>query len=263
MLNFFGYFLSGYLPLPLFREDLPGYIDAMSNTYQIDKYRVRSIFGEPAHYCQYVLLGLVISLFYNNSNFKINAISIFLTIGIFLSVSNTGILVSALIWVLFLFEKIKYNPVNLIRCFIFTAGSGIVIFFLMQTPFYQIFQKRLDYSTEGRFSAYSYLLDILTYSPDRVLLGSGMDSSLTDYYMSGYVKMVCYFGIIGFILYSVINFYLFIKVDRLGKVALFIFFILNGAATEMTFGPFLFLYTAFTISIIKKKNISYNSVIYE
>lgn len=99
-------------------------------------------------------------------------------------------------------------------------------------------------STSDRFAGYS----LLTQSTDLslILFGRGMQT-LTGEYLSGYMRLYYYFGIIGLLLFLITIFSGYLKHSNAIKILIWLFIILN-IGTEVALGPFLLLFASFIIT---------------
>lgn len=229
-------YIPGYLPgLPIMREELVTFSEA-GKMDSLGLLRPRSFFGEPAHYCQY-LLGTTCFILFNKKE-SIWIISLF-AIGIILSISSTGILCLAFLLILYSLKNWKkfiiYFPIIII--------SAILIY---NTDYIQSFITRMGdgKSTSDRFAGYS----LLTQSTDLslILFGRGMQT-LTGEYLSGYMRLYYYFGIIGLLLFLITIFSGYLKHSNVIKILIWLFIILN-IGTEVALGPFLLLFASFIIT---------------
>lgn len=82
------------------------------NVETLSTYRPMSIFLEPSHYCQYILFALAIVLFKFKLSVKDILIAAFLSIGIFISTSSTGVILCLVLWAIYLFTIVKDSIKN-------------------------------------------------------------------------------------------------------------------------------------------------------
>lgn len=239
-----GYYIQGYVPfLPVMRTELVDF----SQNIGLDggDTRPRSIFGEPAHYSQFVLGYLSILLFSSKTSKWTFLGAIFLTFGLLLSVSSTGILGAFFIWLIWgvrEIRKIKYNNVFYLLVLV------PILYACYQLPFFQFFLERMEAgsSSSGRFSGYSYLMNDVNYTLSEVFWGHGMQLSF-DKYLPGFANIYWYFGLVGLSIFMLTILVAFAEGITKQKIILLIFLFLN-LGTEIAVGPFLLLYMSFVLT---------------
>lgn len=248
-LYFFNYYLPGYLPIFSVREDLLNF-----SFTSVSENRARSIFAEPAEFSTYIVTFLAIQLFSIRKNKNDLLLSLFLTISVFLSLSSTGILVSASIW-LFWFVMNRAVPSH-----IKISGIALLLFFLFLFSktdlFSSILIERLQTgssSMNGRFNGYDFLFHKFRDSNFMMTWGEGMDR-YDDIYLPGFVRLTYYFGLIGLCIFLIVNFWYYKKSNFLCRVLIIIILGLN-VGTAVVFSPaFLFYYSFIIVNKKKKKH---------
>lgn len=235
-----GKYIPGYIPgLPILREELISFSEK-GVTDSLGLLRPRSFFGEPAHYAQYILLGLTIILFNKRTHKPL--LILFFIIGVLLSVSSTGILC-------LLFLLAVYGINNLRNIVKYIPLIIIALIGLYFSVYFQGFLTRINNgkSTEDRFSGYEILFQDETSYPN-ILFGKGMIEIDIDKmgYLAGYPRLILYFGIVGTVLFLFSLFYKYKNKSQFGKILIILFAILNFG-TEVALGPFLILYIGYII----------------
>lgn len=118
----FIYFLSkGNIYSEIYNESY------FNNVETLSTYRPMSIFLEPSHYCQYILFALAIVLFKFKLSVKDILLAAFLSIGIFVSTSSTGVILCLILWAIYLFTIVKDSIVS--------GRFNIKIFFIISLVF--------------------------------------------------------------------------------------------------------------------------------
>ena len=191
-LHLFGFYIKGYLPfLPIMREELINYGDTVG-TY----FRVRGIFGEPAHlgtYLSLVLIGILLG-----EEKKDHICAIIVTIAMLFSGSNTAYILIVVIWGGSIILNIKQiNHVNS-KGVIKIIGVGIlfliIIYFFTQSNLYTLATRRYDASYSGRMDGYSIFFDN-NYTPFEKLFGHGYVTSTS--YLPSYPLIYFRYGYLG------------------------------------------------------------------
>lgn len=255
LLRTFNFYLKGYLPfLPVTRENLL----LFSETATYSRYtRVRSIFGEISQFSISLSGFLCLSMFRKNSFNEIKT-QIFLTMGLLLSISSLGVLSAISIWVAWIVYKSVQNrdrlSINLLF-FIMVLIFGLVGFVTFSSS-YELFAGRLGNSTFNRFgSYYDYITFIQNTSGYEMIFGQGMDTSVLAVWYPSIAKILRFFGIAGFTIFSVSIMMLFYRIkSNFTSIVLLSFFIFLGFGTEVLIGNFLLLYFPFILIKDQEKN---------
>lgn len=242
------------------RFNLPGYINIMLvaegygerlDVTSFSLFRPTSLFYEPAHFFEYVVIGVIIYLFRYKETPKNDIFNaIFLALGIVLSTSGMGILTIAGIfgfWLLQQLSRTKFIRVRKEIFFLTVIGLIAVAFFLQsgfgQSVLSRLFDTGTNYSAlDGRTEIYER---IFSFDTGRVLLGSGYGNVLEHYFYPSWAFSLWCLGIMGssviVILYLLayfqsrvtiakiivlVNFMLcFVSTLFMGKIYCFIFFL--------------------------------------
>ncbi|HFI0239512.1 TPA: hypothetical protein ACGPBH_001066 [Streptococcus suis] len=194
------------------RFNLPGYINMMLvaegygerlDVTSFSLFRPTSLFYEPAHFFEYVIIGVIIYLFrykVTSKNDIFNAI--FLALGIVLSTSGMGILTIAGIFGFWLLQQLsltKFIRVRKEMFFLIVIGLIAVAFFLQsgfgQSVLSRLFSTGTNYSAlDGRTEIYER---IFSFDTGRVLVGSGYGNVLEHYFYPSWAFNLWCTGIIG------------------------------------------------------------------
>lgn len=241
---FFNYYLPGYLPfLNIAREELVLY---SSNIYGAVNQRMRSIFSEPAHYAAYSAFFMYLTLIKNGikkSNWKDLLLCAFISLGIILSSSTTGIVLAFLGWVLFVFLKMGKGKINL-KYSMFFPFALLVFFFVYQSDVVQnsILRMTLNSSQESRLIS---IFDVFDYSanPLAFFFGHGMD--LQEIYLASYGRMVFYFGVIGTTLFVCV--FLFYALKNIYSFFVLCYILVMGVGTSLWLSGNFMLYLCFLL----------------
>lgn len=194
------------------RFNLPGYINMMLvaegygerlDVTSFSLFRPTSLFYEPAHFFEYVIIGVIIYLFRYKETPKNDIFNaIFLALGIVLSTSGMGILTIAGIfgfWLLQQLSRTKFIRVRKEIFFLTVIGLIAVAFFLQsgfgQSVLSRLFDTGTNYSAlDGRTEIYER---IFSFDTGRVLLGSGYGNVLEHYFYPSWAFNLWCLGIIG------------------------------------------------------------------
>lgn len=252
-----GVYIKAYIPnLPLMRQELLTFGDSIIG----DSIRPRSLFAEPAHYSQYVLLGLGLILSKSKLEFKSYISIAIIGLGILISGSGTGIIVCIIMFTIFIIQKIR--KLEFKRKFKFICILLILIpsIFIIATKIDNVhvfinrtFIADTNNSAEGRLLGYISIFN-QNNTVYEVIFGNGI-ITLNDYFPT-ITLIYIYFGIIG--IFIVIT--MFIKIIKNGKgynrISAWIFITLF-IGTELFLGPFILLYTPFMI--LQKESSKFSS----
>lgn len=208
--------------------------------------RCMSLFGEPSHYSIYVLPSLALCLFYSNTSHKY-LMSLLISASIILSLSFTGVLVMALIWLVFLLKTMHRSgfSIQILLFVFFSFIVAIVLFSTTKAGSYLINASNFKSQSGGRFEGFKYVFT-LKQSFFGLLFGNGMDDIGEKIYLASWPRIIYYFGYFGFVIYLLIFLY-FAKIWKLGGIIMLITIILM-IGTEFTFGPLFIPYVVFIIA---------------
>ena len=195
-----GYYLPGYIPfLKINRTEL---VEFSSSIYSKAQLRVRSIFTEPSQFAEYVAVCLACILLIKNNEKNKLPVAIFLTLGLIISTSSTGIILAAVVWTIYFFSKLK-TKITKKKLILFLTILIIAAIYLKNSSAFSTFIERINtgYSQDNRFNGYELILNEVSSNNINILFGAGMNSY--DEYLAGWARMIYYFGIIGTLIYIV------------------------------------------------------------
>ncbi|MBD5632816.1 MAG: hypothetical protein HDP34_06250 [Clostridia bacterium] len=243
----FGIYLTTYIPgLPIMAEDRDEFILMQQQKYGLT-YRAYGLLNEPSLLCVYLILPLAINLFSNlNIKSRIKKAA-FISLGCFICMSSTGIIVCSAVWMMYIFINKSREAKRYRKYVIWMVLIAIIV--IPNTILWETFMERtfggsiseasLEHTT--RFNALDMLNIIFNNSTD-FLIGVGMET--TVFYLPGFLRVFYTMGMIGLI----IVFFMFINIYRKGdpcqKKLMFIYIILN-IGTEILLGNFAIYYLAF------------------
>lgn len=247
--HYLGFYVPGYLPgLPIMRSELIEYTSLIGTDG--GDVRVRSIFGEPAHYAQYIVGYIALMVGAKNKN---TLLLFFLFLGILVSGSSTGIIAGAFLFVILFSQTGKIRLKAYVWYMLFLA-MGLGLYLMTHSSFYNsaIDKLQSERSIAARLSGFEILLSEFNYTNVELLFGHGIGS--TNIYLPGYLMLFYYLGLISLLIYIFVNVKIYFSINRKRKILLLLFAILN-IGTEVVMGPFIILYFSFILS----KNIEYDT----
>lgn len=247
-MNFLRVYLPSYLPFLNFREDLKNEIDYLNYTWF---YRPHSIFQEPAHFGEFILVYLALLLFGRESNIKNYILRIFASATILLTGSTTGVVGVLVLWGGFMVLNVKPRLLkkSLVSC---TIVMPIALITVIRTVFnsnsFIILLQRVFMSgaaSESRFGNLKKMFD-MEWNLINIIFGHGYRYHYFANkigWLPSYAMIFLYFGIIGVLLFimALIGICFQIPKSKLSKVLLVLFVILNSA-TEMFFDMHVVMY---------------------
>jgi len=251
-LQAFNKAISGYIKfLPMIDESLKAIAE---NASLIRNPRPRSFFQEPAHYAAYISMFIFLDLLYLKRS-KINLpIDIFLFAGVIISSSTTGIIMCLLSFVAFflkvIFEKRKKDIIIFSSLSIVFVITGII---LISLGFLDSVVSKVTnvQSFLARFDGYRYVFDFSSFGSAFVTLffGRGM-LDLGTFYLSGYPRLLYYFGIVGLLCFS----YSLISVNK-KALPFATFFMIINLGTVSVLSPYMVLFFSLFISIAEPRKL--------
>lgn len=258
----FNVLLPGGLPLlPTTRPEMRTYIyDVVRYGYA---YRPRSIFGEPAHYAQYILLTISVVLFdatrKRNIQKKEILLAVFLSVGILISMSTLGIVTLSCVWGYFLWRTLTRSSrkYQLAVLTFIMVGMPVVLITAWSTPQIQnIIQTKLlrdgGILADNRFVGF-FNLDILFDGLKQVLIGRGLMD--TEEYLTSFLWWATAFGVLGLILLCWYFYKVFRSTNETGKGILLVFLI-QCIASELLMGNYFLFYFTFILGFSKKLSLN-------
>lgn len=261
LLKLFKVFLPGVLTfLPLTDSSLYNYQDAVLYT---NSGRCMSVFGEPSHYSIYVLPCVLLFLHAYDLYKRRTALygALLISGSVFLCASFTGIFGLMFVWVMWVYSNIKKSrmPQRVARvilefgivciCFLIFTGAGS---YLTNMDIY-------SRQSSGRFEGFIYIKDL--YDGNTIsekMFGYGMNDIGYLVYLSGWPRMLFYFGIIGAIVFEC-SFIGVIKKHGVGSKIVYLMLLLM-IGSEMNFGPFVVPYFMFIV-LLQKTGAKYTGMV--
>lgn len=232
-------------------------------------FRPTSIFLEPAAFCQYAIVGLIIQLFHSKSRTSV-LFAVVTTLGIVLSTSMQGIVVACFLWIVWILHRINAmrNTKHLLGNYIALSAIPIFLVIFANSNLYQQIFSRFggnNSASEARFGAYEYLnkLNLI-----EMIFGKGFGNT-PNAWMASAAYIWYGTGIIGMILVCA----LFTQCLRLSKyipsriicfvyIAFFITsFILNSHMFVFYMALIIFPPKNFSLSTNKKLGGTYEPVV--
>lgn len=240
-----GVYVPSYLPFFQHRTDLDieeAYLEYASF------YRPHSIFAEPAHFAEYILLYLFIVMWKNNKTKVDLILEIFITGCLFLTGSSTAIVGAVLVWLLLVIKLVKENNLKLdgIKMLIMIFVGAVAIKVVSSSSTLSIFITRFlvdKSSISGRMDNVGFYNDMSIYE---LIFGNGYNY---DYmvenvgWLPGFSLLLWNLGIIALIIYTLalIKVYISNKKNKWAFSLLLIFCVLN-VVTEIGFSYFCIPY---------------------
>lgn len=245
---FWKIYLPSYLPFLEYREDLKTEADFVNYS---QFYRPHSIFQEPAHFCEFILVYLALLLFTRESNIKCNVLRIFVSVIILLTGSTTGLVGVMLLWGMYLYDNLK-KTIHKKKILTFLLGLPFVVLIISKTIFksssFLILLKRVFMSNSALQSRFGKIIEMknLEWGASNYLFGFGYkDSYLLDKigWLPSYPMILLFFGVTGFVLFFVACLVMYLKMskNRLSNCLMILLFVLN-LATEMFFDTYVVMY---------------------
>lgn len=206
-----------------------------------DIYRYASFFIEPAGYGVFIVSALAQELFYQKES-KLWVISL-ICLGGILSTSNTAIACIVLLLGIYFYIK------KMLSVKTFLLLLSFVAIFIIAQPFLEAITNRIEAgnSYANRFSGYDEVFKIL----ENPLLGMGFVSpDDMPVYLSGFARLLMYFGFIGIIFYTIIYVKVFFSASQ--KITVLVFLFLNVGSNTLLGASFL-PYSCFIAASMKKR----------
>jgi hypothetical protein len=256
----FGFILKGFIPfIPLYTSQYESFDYAL--LYKTMFYRPTSFFLEPAHFAQYIIFGLVICLFSDDFRLKNVFVGLFLTLGIILSTSGQGLVITAFIWLFFtmqLLVTVQLSKKKRIMGFFIPYISIAAIPLLLKTEIVKNNLSRfLNSSSKTAVTARSegYFLYFMETNPVYKIFGSGYGNTPDGFWFSGIAYFLYCTGLIGIILLIVFLGNQYIKSNlKLGKMLVIITIVLSASAEILNSYWIVFAFSLIIYSRIKFKS---------
>ena len=225
-------------------------------------YRPCAFFLEPSHYSQYCILGLGSCLFSNQPNLRK---ALVISLGILMCTSGMGLVATIAMWGIWKFTQTSLGSLGIIfkKSIIVVLLLVISVFILDQISFTHNIISRLtadpesgDYNAiNGRLWWWDAIFGNLGISD--IIWGFGMENLPEDAYLTGFMKQLYCYGIIGcsFLFFFLIN--LIFRTSLLGKACTAIYTGLLFFADLTGYVSLLFYIGTFLILYMNKSIISY------
>lgn len=245
-----GVYLTTYIPgLPIMAEDRDQYILDQQMKYGLT-YRPYGLLNEPAALSVYLLLPLAINLFselHIHSRIKKAAV---ISLGCFICMSSTGIIMCSLAWFIFVFFNRSAAAKQYRKYALFLILAAI--FIIPNTEIWNTFVDRTlggsisNFNVENttRFNALD-VLSLLFSNPSDLLIGVGM--SETVFYLPGFLRVLYTLGVIGLLIIILQFICLYRRGNALQKKLTFFYAGLN-IGTEILLGNFAIYYLFFILA---------------
>lgn len=240
----FGVYLSGGIPgLNILRENVYSYINDVTKYDLV--YRARSIFEEPAHYCQYIVVAINLLLYKCEYNKKNILITLFLIFGVILSMSLLGWALTIISLIVWLSSKRVKHYKKLIILLLIILSPILFVFFTNSSYVKNVYiRKFVDQSIleDDRFSSFGQVLKGKTLS--EIIFGHGLIK--TETYINGIPRIIYTYGLLG-LLIIILLYLLYLrktKNSEISKALLFLLAVLTFSS-EIIFGKYLVTYLIF------------------
>lgn len=197
-------------------------------------WRPTSVFCEPAHFSQFVLMSLVIALFCSEkvlTKTQKNTISILITAAILMSNSANGIFIAAILWVIWFFKYMR-NKITVRKMIVVIFLTIVGIYVFVALGFMDIAFERLSSVSSGKNYSTGYLrllqgLEAFRYIPamgkvfgigfgnidayfaENYIVMSNINYDMGNVYMNGFSTILLSSGIVGLIVYLIMWFRMF------------------------------------------------------
>lgn len=232
--------------------------------------RLSSVFYEPAHYFEYVFMGLIICLFKRENIHNNYFWSILLSLGIVISSSGMGIAFLVIIWTIYYFYLIKNNSVsnrNYILIYVLPLfACSFIIFLIFSTQGRHILYRIFNLHAQGgnaiiaRTGTISYVFKRSFFN---MFFGNGYFNIDNQFYSSWTFNILC-LGILGtlIILLLYVTTYTHAKYIEI-KIIILINFVFCLFST-LFMGKYIVFYFSFILcGCYIDKDIKNNNVIFK
>lgn len=245
---FLGQYISGFWEPMSVMDPQEMYDDF--NLYAITTYRPNSFFAEPAHYATFIIPLLCI-ICLERVNPKSIFLLVFLTFGILLSGSTTGLVMCVfciMVW-LFRFSRETQNYKYLVVIIILGIVAYNIVSEMDSFKFmvYRTFESdsatnsRMGWLTEDTFP-FDELMDYLFGVGNCSLILEGRQG-----WLPGWPLLFQNYGIIGILIYIACSLHLFWKGTSKSRIILIVFWILSIGA-EVSVDQHMLYFLAFAVT---------------
>jgi hypothetical protein len=263
VLQFISYIVLGTsfsaIIYPLAIVDISSNADMYMNMRSM--FRPSSLFLEPSHFFQYVVLYFTILLFKKTNDRNPNDMrkALFITMATIMSTSGMGILILAVEWTLWYImcfvEKKSIGGVLKLFIIFFVAMVAVPLIFNTNTVSQTI--MRVFTTQKGANAIYARSVgynELLNLDWGSVVFGNGYGNILPYTYFNSISYTIWTSGIIGALLILLIFITVFIKGDRFAKLFIFLYFILI-AVSETFIATTIVYYFSFLLCYEKEKRV--------
>lgn len=224
--------ISGKIPFMSYISSLEeysgtGYITIVNG---IKLFRATSLFAEPSHFSQYMLMTLSISLFKNK---KVEwKVAILTSIAILMTTSGQGIALVTFVWILWATKELrikKMDSIKVLRIIITLIIFPIVLYIIFNLPFIQTSINRIflsNYNAVNIRVEAGYDL-FFTNNLVQKLFGIGFGNIASNTYMNSAAYTLLTTGIFGSILIALYYIKGFITSSPESRVMLIVMLILT------------------------------------
>ena len=263
--QYFAFYISGRSILG-FIPGLKVFQDYRSETI-ISKfayaYRPSSFFQEPAHYCQYLFIFLIFTMFNSQSKNRIVDL-IICCVGIILSTSGQGILIGAGIWLIYIvsmFRKQKLNTNRFIISILFIFSVPIIMYVLSRATVVSTTISRITNTGEqsasyARLGVYSYFLS--DSSILEIVFGHSFGAVISEsLFMPDVVYIIYGSGLIGMFILLVFFYKNYFRGNVVNRILIITFLVLFSVAStfrSLTGLVYLILLSDLTMDTLIENN---------
>lgn len=247
-------FLPGVLTfLPLTDDSLYNYQYAVLYT---NSGRCMSVFGEPSHYSIYVLPCVLLFLYAYDLDKRKKSLygAFFVSASVILCASFAGLIGLMFVWGMWIYRNMKKGKVSQ-RIFAIVFMLAVVcICFLAFTGAGAYLTNAKVYSRQssGRFEGFTYIKELYGINGlKEKLFGYGMNDIGELVYLSGWPRMLLYFGIAGIVAF-VASFISIIRKNEINSEIIYLLMMLM-IGSELNFGPFVVPYLIFIVLLKEEK----------
>ncbi len=256
---FFNIKLAGYFPNLIMYPSYASRISTIGN----HMFRPTSIFFEPAHFIEFVILSLIFYLFYFEKGIIKIFIAFFITSGIFLSTSGQGMIIATFIWMIWICRTLKKKRKREILNVILISILGIILMYFLfksengRLALERIFSSSGNHAAAGRIQGYIVFKNLSL--PEKIF-GIGYGNVPNMFFTSLIFNLIC-IGYVGTFIYFLL-YLIFFKYSKkfFLKLIVVINFILSVSSTAFMGVTLLFYFMFIVSGIIHYKDINKNKL---
>jgi hypothetical protein len=209
-------------------------LTAMDSTTQL--YRPSAFFLEPAHFCQYTVVGLVLLIDHEKQYKYFFIYEIIISIGMILTTSGMGIVLMLGAWGWKFLKQCSLSKIAMQRTLIGIMAAMLTILIASDFPIVQKIWSRINGSSGynaigGRIFAAYWLFPTMTER--QWLMGVGY-SNRPDYYMTGFIQFIYCLGIIGLTLFITSFFYGYFRKTQDAKIITIVYIALMFISSNVS-----------------------------